>query len=347
MESENRPDKISAEPENRPDGSPAESENSPEAPRNIPMGKIKAICISEKKGTPKYEVPEAVLKEDWGIEGDAHAGNGHRQISLLPSEKISEFAARGAEVDTGSFGENLIVEGYNLKNLPVGTRLRIGEALLEITQIGKECHKPCRIRQTMGECIMPTEGVFARVLRGGTVKKGDEIIMTAPETDRPFTAAVVTLSDKGAAGEREDKSGPVIVRMLREAGYEVIETLLLSDEQSGLESELIRLSDTRQPDLILTTGGTGFSSRDNAPEATEAVCDRMANGIAEAIRAYSMTITPRAMFSRAVSGIRGNTLIINLPGSPKAVEESLDFLLPNLDHGIEILRGSAHDCARK
>ena len=121
--------------------------------------------------------------------------------------------------------------------------------------------------------------------------------------------------------------------MLKSAGYDVKETLLLADEQKLLEKELIRLSDQRQINLIFTTGGTGFSKR-----------DRMANGIAEAIRNYSMTITPRAMFSRAVSGIRNNTVIINLPGSPKAVKESLEFLLPNLEHGLGILTNRENEC---
>ena len=125
------------------------------------------------------------------------------------------------------------------------------------------------------------------------------------------------------------------------------ETLLLSDGIEPLKSQLIRLADQRQMDVIFTTGGTGFSERDLTPEATTAVCDRMANGIADAIRNYSMTITPRAMFSRAVSGIRGKTLIINLPGSPKAVEEALEFLLPHLEHGLGILRGTAGECGRK
>ena len=164
--------------------------------------------------------------------------------------------------------------------------------------------------------------------------------------EQRWKAAVVTLSDKGYAGEREDKSGPKIVEMLGEAGYDVKETLLLPDGREQLEKELIRLADQRQINVIFTTGGTGFAERDVTPEATIAVCDRMANGIADAIRNYSMTITPRAMFSRAVSGIRKKTLIINLPGSPKAVQESLEFLLPNLDHGIGILRGSEGECAR-
>ena len=155
---------------------------------------------------------------------------------------------------------------------------------------------------------------------------------------------MITLSDKGAKGEREDKSGPLIVKMLKEAGYQVEETLLLSDEQKPLENQLIRLADQRQINLVLTTG---FSRRDVTPEATIAVCDRMARGIAEAIRGYSMTITKRAMLSRAESGIRKGTLIVNLPGSPKAVEESLEFILPVLGHGLGILRGTEGECARK
>ena len=267
-------------------------------------------------------------------------------MSLLSFEKIEAFRAKGAEVDFGAFGENLIVEGYDLRTLPVGARFQIGDAVLELTQIGKECHSHCQIYHRMGDCIMPREGVFTEVIEPGHIKAGDEITLIPPKKDRPFTAAVITLSDKGAAGEREDKSGPKIVEMLGEAGYDVKETLLLPDGRTALEKQLIRLADQRQINVIFTTGGTGFAERDVTPEATIAVCDRMANGIADAIRNYSMTITPRAMFSRAVSGIRKKTLIINLPGSPKAVQESLEFLLPNLGHGIGILRGSEGECAR-
>ena len=265
---------------------------------------------------------------------------------MLSFEKIEDFRAKGAEVDFGAFGENLIVEGYDLRALPVETRFQIGDAVLELTQIGKECHSHCQIYKRMGDCIMPREGVFTEVVKPGHIKVDDEITMIPPKKDRPFTAAVITLSDKGAAGEREDKSGPKIVEMIGEAGYDVKETLLLPDGRTALEKQLIRLADQRQINVIFTTGGTGFAERDVTPEATIAVCDRMANGIADAIRNYSMTITPRAMFSRAVSGIRKRTLIINLPGSPKAVQEALEFLLPHLDHGIGILRGSDGECAR-
>lgn len=161
-----------------------------------------------------------------------------------------------------------------------------------------------------------------------------------------YRAGIVTLSDKGAAGEREDKSGAVIKEILESAGYEVVSRSLLPDEGEALKTELIRLSDLVQCDLVLTTGGTGFSRRDVTPEATMAVAERNAPGIAEAIRAYSMTVTKRAMLSRGVSVIRGGTLIINLPGSPKAVRESLEYVLDTLPHGLDILSGCSGECAR-
>ena len=163
---------------------------------------------------------------------------------------------------------------------------------------------------------------------------------------RTWQAAVITLSDKGAAGLREDKSGPAIVQRLRENGYDVVEALLLPDEREKLAAELIRLSDALQLDLILTTGGTGFGPRDTTPEATLSVMTRNAPGIAEAIRAASLQITKHAMLSRAVSVIRGKTLIINLPGSPKACMESMDVFMDAIPHAMGLLRDEVRDCAR-
>ena len=311
------------------------------------MGTIKGICISHIRGIQKSEVAEADLKVDWGIVGDAHAGNWHRQVSLLSYEKIQEFKEKGAEIVPGAFGENLIVEGYDFRNLPVGSRLAIGEAELEITQIGKECHNHCEIYKAMGDCIMPREGGFAKVIKSGHITLGDTITLLPDNPDRPLTAAVITLSDKGAAGLREDKSGPIIVDELKREGYEIIETLILPDELSLIKKNLIRLSDQRQVNLIITTGGTGFSERDCTPEATMAVATRNAPGIAEVIRAGSMQITRRAMLSREASVIRNKTLIVNLPGSPKAVKESLGFVIDQLEHGIRILTGRDSECARK
>ena len=139
------------------------------------MGKIIAVNISEKKGTQKKNVHRAKLIEEFGIENDAHAGKWHRQVSLLSYEKIEEFKAKGAPIDDGAFGENLIVSGYDLKMLPVGTRLRSGDVLLEVTQIGKQCHNDCEIKRTTGKCVMPTEGIFAIVIKEGRIQAGDEI----------------------------------------------------------------------------------------------------------------------------------------------------------------------------
>lgn len=139
------------------------------------MGTIKAVCTSAIKGIQKSEQESIELKPDWGIADDAHAGKWHRQVSLLSFEQIEAFKARGAEVGNGAFGENIIVEGFDLKALPMGTRFRCGDVLLELTQIGKQCHAHCAIYHQMGDCIMPREGVFCRVLEGGTIAPGDAI----------------------------------------------------------------------------------------------------------------------------------------------------------------------------
>jgi TatD DNase family protein len=141
------------------------------------MGKIIAVCISEKKGTQKKPVESAEFVQAHGIEGDAHAGNWHRQVSLLSFDKIEEFRARGGKVDYGAFGENLVVEGIDFARLPVGKFLKCGCVSMRITQIGKECHKHCAIFEQTGDCIMPREGVFAEILKGGKIQTGDELIV--------------------------------------------------------------------------------------------------------------------------------------------------------------------------
>ena len=148
------------------------------------MGTVKAVCTSSVKGIQKSEVDSVEFSAGWGIKDDAHAGDWHRQVSLLPYETIEDFKARGADVSNGSFGENIIVEGFDLKSLPVGTRFRSGNVVLELTQIGKECHARCAIYHKMGDCIMPREGVFCKVLQGGTIRPGDEIVLELqPQTD--------------------------------------------------------------------------------------------------------------------------------------------------------------------
>jgi molybdenum cofactor synthesis domain-containing protein len=284
-----------------------------------------------------------VLVKDWGIVGDAHAGNWHRAVSLLSYERFAaarkRFAEAGLrELQPGDFAENVMVSGIDFAKLPEGIRFRCGSAVLRMTQIGKECHADCEIRRITGDCIMPREGVFAVVEEGGESRPGDEFGILP-------TAAVITVSDSGAKGEREDKAGPVIVEAMKQMGYFVGETHVVSDDREPLAELMARIADENRAQLILTTGGTGFSPRDTTPEATMEIAERVVPGIPEAMRAYSMRITPRAMLSRGTAVLRKSTLIINLPGSPTAVRENLEAVTPALTHGIEILVGAASNCA--
>ena len=317
-------------------------------------GKIVALCISEARGTVKHAVEKAKLIKGYGIEGDAHAGHWHRQVSLLAIEQVEAFnqriAASNAQILAraveGTFGENILVRGIDLRKLPVGTLLKAGNVVLKLSQIGKECHSHCQIFQRVGDCIMPREGVFATVEQGGVITSGMEIAVELPKADAQLRAAVITLSDKGAAGTRVDTAGPRAAELLAQAGYEIVEQVLLPDVQVKIERELQRLADSRQVDLIVTTGGTGMAPRDVTPEATMAVATRNVPGIAEAIRTGSLAITNRAMLSRGVSVLRNSTLIVNLPGSKKAVEEALDIVLPTLQHGIRLAKGTDGECGR-
>ena len=302
------------------------------------MGKVMAVCTSPARGTQKENIGRGVFRAGYGIEGDAHAGDWHRQVSLLSYEKVQAFNARGAAVADGAFGENLLVDGFDFARLPAGTWLGCGDVLLEITQIGKQCHHGCEIFQRMGACIMPREGVFARVLRGGEIAVGDEMHLV-------YKVGIITASDKGAAGAREDRSGPAIAARLPD-DYQVVCTEIVPDDRAKLAEVLRRMCDEQGCNLVLTTGGTGFSPRDVTPEATRDVIERETPGLSEAIRAYSMQFTRRAMLSRGVSGIRGRTLIVNLPGSPKAVQESLDPFLDTVGHGLRLLLNTDGECAR-
>ncbi len=162
-----------------------------------------------------------------------------------------------------------------------------------------------------------------------------------------FGAAVLTASDRGARGEREDKSGKVIEEIVQKLGGEVLEYAMVPDDLESIRGKLIYFADQLKAEVILTTGGTGLSPRDNTPEATLSVIEKLVPGLAEVMRAESLKKTPHAMLSRAVCGVRGNSLIINLPGSPKAVRECLEFIEPALPHAIELMKGRVSDCARE
>lgn len=301
------------------------------------MARITAVCISEKKGTVKKNTGSVLCIKGHGFAKDAHAGT-ERQVSLLSAESFHEFESRiGRNLEAGTFGENLLIEGLDLSQCIIGTRIRCGEALLEVTHIGKKCHTNCEIRNITGDCIMPREGIFAKVLEGGYIRVGDKADIVLRH---PFRAAVLTASDRAFFGGYEDRSGPVIADVLGRHGYDIAERALTSDDEDEVYNEIIRLCGL-SPDILIISGGTGFSLRDRVPEATLRAADRNAPGIAEAIRTYSMQITPNAMLSRAVSVIRGRTLIIDIPGSPKAARECLEYILPILSHGIMLLRGEA------
>ncbi|MFA6892032.1 MAG: molybdenum cofactor synthesis domain-containing protein [Sphaerochaetaceae bacterium] len=303
-------------------------------------GVIRATCISAEKGTEKQPVRQVLLKTDWGMEGDAHAGHWHRQVSLLAKERIDAFNAEGAGVSYGEFGENIVTEGFDPTTFPVGSIIQSGDVVLQVTQIGKECHSGCAIQKRMGRCIMPQNGVFAKVLCGGVLRPGDPLVAY-----REIRVAVICLSDRCSKGEAEDLSSPVIVRLCRQAGFSVVSQTVLPDGIEPLASALKEICDKVRADLVLTTGGTGLSPRDLTPEATASVLERDVPGIAEAMRSCALAKTPRAMLSRARSVIRGQTLLVNLPGSPKAVEENLSVILPVLDHAVMTLKGVVKNCA--
>lgn len=308
-------------------------------------GELIAICRSENKGTQKAPVDEGSLLRGFGLEGDAHGGNWHRQISLLSDEDVDGMRGKGLKLAPGAFGENLVTRGIDLLELEIGRRFRVGDrAVLQVTQHGKKCHSRCPIYYQAGDCIMPRRGIFARVLRSGTVRPGDRI-RTDPALDR-YRFAIVVLSDRASKGEYEDTAGPLAAQQLLQAvPGEIVDKVLIADDQSTIQKHLVRLADDRVVDLILTVGGTGLSPRDVTPEATRAVMDREVPGIAEGIRLHGMKHTPRAMLSRGMAAQRGQTLIVNLSGSPRAVGEQLEAFLPVVEHALHMATGIPANCA--
>jgi len=307
-----------------------------------PDGCVVSVNIADQKGVQKTPQASITLVVEHGVEGDAHAGPWHRQVSLLANESVETMRAKGLDVAPGAFGENVTTEGIIVYQLPVGTRLRMGEALLEVTQIGKICHDRCAIYEQAGDCVMPREGIFVRVLEGGEVRPGDGIEL---EKRSLIRATVLTVSDKGSRGEREDESGAALEELLVGMGAAVVERAIVPDERAQIAAALTRFADETDANLVLTTGGTGFTARDVTPEATLDVLERPAPGLAEAMRAGSLAKTPHAMLSRAVSGLRGRTLIVNMPGSPRACREQFAMIAPALPHAIEKLLDLGGDCA--
>ena len=312
------------------------------------MGTISAICISERKGERKRSVQSARLIQDSGIEGDAHAGPWHRQVSLLAAENVDEVRRSGMpDLKAGDFAENLLVTGVGLSDIGLGSRLKLGlEAELAITQIGKTCHNPCIIQKQTGDCIMPRLGLFARVVRGGAIAAGDAVEVVERVPRSAFQAVVLTISDRCSRNEAVDTAGPAVARILGEIlGAHIYKSEIIPDDQAQIARRLKHYSDGHSIDLVVTAGGTGFSPRDVTPEAVADVLERPTPGLDEAMRRASGAVTPHAMLSRGLSGIRGATLIVSLPGSERAAVENLQAILPALGHGLAKLRGDPSDCA--
>jgi molybdopterin adenylyltransferase len=302
-------------------------------------GTLLHVCISAKKGVAKHEAPSVTVLVEHGVEGDAHAGDWHRQISLLAHADIEFMRAKGLNLKPGAFGENLVIDGLDCDDLGVGSQLRIGPVLLELTQIGKVCHTRCAIYHTTGDCIMPRTGLFARVLESGTLHAGVPVQLVHKVARSTIQAAVVTVSDRCSAGTTRDTAGPAVAEMLsKELNARIAWTRVVPDEADTIAAELKELCD-RRVDLVITAGGTGISSRDVTPEATRTVIDRELPGLAEAMRATSARKTPNALLSRAIAGVRRETLIVNLPGSLKAATENLQVILAVLPHAVKMLRG--------
>ncbi len=302
-------------------------------------GRLLHVCIADRKGTPKHEIAGARVVVDRGVEGDAHAGASHRQLSILADRNIQRMRATGLKLKPGAFGENLVIDGIDIEELGVGSQLRIGPVLLEMTQVGKVCHARCAIYYATGDCIMSRAGVFARVLEGGELCAGDAVTVARRIDRSMLQAAVLTVSDRCAAGTAHDTSGPAIKALLEsEIDARIAWTRTVPDEVEKIAKALIDFTE-RRVDLVVTTGGTGIAVRDVTPEATRGVLDRELPGMAEAMRAASAQENPRALLSRAVAGIRAQTLILNLPGSCKAATENLRAVVAALPHAIEMLRG--------
>ena len=313
------------------------------------MPRVEALCVSDRKGERKRSVRAAVFNTGSGIDGDAHAGPWHRQVSLLAAADIEAVRKAGLpDLAPGAFAENVVLSGIDFPPIGLGTRLRLGrDVVLAVTQIGKTCHAPCEIARLTGDCIMPRLGLFARVESGGTVRPGDDAEVVALIPRERFQAVVLTISDRCARGETRDTAGPAVAQRLHAAlGAHIYRTEIIPDECDAIAQRLKHYADGHSIDLVVTVGGTGFAPRDVTPEATRAVVEPPPPGLDEAMRAASLAKTPHAALSRGTSGIRGSTLLVNLPGSERAAVENLEAVLTALPHGLGKLRGDPSDCGR-
>jgi len=299
--------------------------------------KVKSLNISEKKGTLKTPVGTADITET-GVKDDAHAGFWHRQVSLLGVESLEKAKEQNNRTfHYGDFGENITTEGLELHKTNILDRFHSGDVILEVTQIGKKCHSGCEIMKISGNCIMPIEGIFCRVIRTGILHTGDVLIYHP----REIKISVITLSDRASKGVYHDKSGPLASKLLRDFFENhnrpvTIENILLPDDEAMLEAAL-RKASKEEADIVVTTGGTGIGSRDITPDVVKRLLDKEIPGIMELIRYKYGSMKPNALLSRSIAGVMGKTLIYCLPGNTKAVHEYLSEITPTLEHSFRML----------
>ena len=302
--------------------------------------RVLSVNISEKKGTIKIPVDYIDLDE-MGVKHDAHAGPWHRQVSLLSKESVVKFSAgAGREIKFGEFAENITTDGIVLYETHPFDRFIIGDSELEITQIGKECHGDnCAIFREVGNCVMPKEGIFCRVLKPGRVKAGDTIIFQP----KIYRLMVITLSDRASKGIYEDKSGPRVIALMEEFfgrmnwSKEIVHHIIPDDEKNLLG--LLKDAVSEGFDFVITTGGTGIGPRDITPEVVRSVIEKEIPGVMEMIRVKYGAEKPNALLSRSVAGVAGKTLIYALPGSVKAVNEYMAELSRTMKHALFMLHG--------
>lgn len=309
------------------------------------MGKVYSVSTSEKKGMRKTNRDEVELLNDFGINGDAHAGKWHRQVSFLAKESIEKMVSLGLNVKSGDFAENITTQGVDLCKHPVGTVFRIKDMDFILSQKGKICHNKCAIYYQAGDCVMPKEGVFAVVRGNGKIKPGDELEVVPKQA---LSVAVITLSDKGSKGEREDLTGKQVIDYVKsKIQTSFIRYEMIPDEKRILEDMLVDFADMQEFDIIITNGSTGIAPRDIAPDVTEKIIHKRLPGFEEAMRMESFKKTKHALISRAIAGTRKNSFIINLPGSPKGALENLDAVFDAIPHAVAKLQGDPSDCAVK
>jgi molybdopterin adenylyltransferase len=301
---------------------------------------VVSVNISEKKGTIKLPVPSINLNR-LGVEGDAHSGHWHRQVSMLAEESITKFSATaGRKINYGEFAENITTRGIEVHLSKPLDRFSIGDVELEVTQIGKICHgTSCNIFKEVGNCVMPKEGIFCRVLNPGIIKAGDNVTYSP----RTFKILVITLSDRASAGDYEDRSGPVIGDRIQDYFDSLkwkyaIGRKLIPDDPDMLRKLLLEAK-AGNTDLIITTGGTGIGPRDFTPDVVKPLLDKEIPGIMELIRIKYGQEKPNALLTRAIAGVMGNSLVYTLPGSVKAVEEYTEEIFKTLKHSIYMLNG--------